>query len=190
MTAYSNEEWRDIQGFEGLYQVSNLGRVRSLTHTVVFENGRKRTAFGRILSTKAFGKGRPRAHLHGGEGAEWYYVHRLVAIAFCDGYFEGAVVNHKDDNIFNNRADNLEWCTQSYNIKYSYRDGRREGEENRGIGALSKAVSQLTMQGRHIMTYKSINEAARATGLYATNICAVCNGKRNQSGGYKWQFAI
>lgn len=183
------EVWKPIEGFEGRYEISNLGRVKSLTRTIWFKdgknrNGGKRIAYGKILTTRAFGKGRPRANLRRGNGCEWYYVHRLVAMAFCDGYREGLVVNHKDGNIYNNRADNLEWCTQSYNIKHSYFDGKRKGEY---IGKV-KAIKQFTLQGEYIKTFDSINEAARITNIPATNICAVCKGKRSKTGGYKWSY--
>ena len=102
-----NEEWRDIKGYEGRYQVSNLGRVRSLLRN------------GLIRKQKLFGN---TDYLHVVLLKDRKYtrlsVHRLVAEHFVEGYKEGYVVNHKDENKHNNRADNLEWCTFRYNSMY------------------------------------------------------------------------
>lgn len=107
------EEWKDIEGYEGLYQVSNMGRVKSLH-------------FGKekILKTSNDGNDYQVVVLckHGEHNT--LRVHKLVAVAFVDGYFKGAVVNHIDENKQNNVWTNLEWCTQRYNVNYSYLKNR------------------------------------------------------------------
>ena len=102
------EIWKDIEGYEGDYQVSNLGRVRSLKSMKPI-----------ILKQWTDGKGYKTVVIRKNGVAKGYSVHRLVARAFVEGFVEGLVVNHKDENPSNNKADNLEWCTYSYNIKYN-----------------------------------------------------------------------
>ena len=114
------EEWADIKGFEGLYQVSNLGRVKSLEREIGHRyKGRTRTISERIIGGHDNGHGYKCVHLEKDKKRHVKYIHRLVAEAFlvCDG--GRTYVNHKDHNMANNRADNLEWCTQKENVDYS-----------------------------------------------------------------------
>ena len=116
-----NEEWRDVVGYEGFYQVSSLGRVRSLSR-YIFRTGRNgelhsvyRSA--RLLTPKSRGLYLA-IDLRDPSGMVRYSIHRLVASAFCKGVVQD-FVNHKDEDKHNNKADNLEWCTASYNQRYS-----------------------------------------------------------------------
>lgn len=102
------EEWRDIKGYEGLYQVSNMGRVRSMSRRI-----NNTLLKGELLSLNVK-TGYQKVSLSG----KHFFVHRLVAFAFCEGYAPGLVVNHKDENKTNNKADNLEWVTSEYNSLY------------------------------------------------------------------------
>ena len=106
-----NEIWKDIVGYEGLYQVSNLGRVKSLNYR------RSKKEEVRKLRTNCFGYLQVKLWKNG----EWkmWSVHRLVALHFVDGWFEGAVVNHIDEDKQNNVWTNLEFVTQEYNVQYS-----------------------------------------------------------------------
>lgn len=106
-----DEEWRDCVGFEGLYQVSNLGKVRSLERFL--SDGRKRK--GQMMKTRVGAKGYVKVGLRDGVQQHTFNVHRLVAIAFIDGYAEGKVVDHIDGDKTNNSVSNLRWVTQSVN---------------------------------------------------------------------------
>ena len=181
------EIWKDIEGYEGLYQVSTLGRVRSLDRYVekavhpgfppstvlckgrILKQGYCRFGYAHVCLTK---KGVPNKIAR---------IHRLVARAFVQGYFEGAVVNHKDENPKNNRADNLEWCTQKYNV--SYNGASYRARENR-----RKMVVQMTKDGKVVATFESAREAARQTGIRNGNICAACSGRYKQTHGYIWKY--
>ena len=176
------EQWKSIPGYEGRYEVSNYGRVRSLVHQTPTKGGSMRTSPGRLLRLCQSSNGRLKVHLSSPDSRKWYNVHRLVAIAFCKGWFEGAVVNHIDEDPLNNRADNLEWCTQSYNCKYGHRNDTM-------ISQRKKAVNQFTMDGNLIATFQILNIAARETGINAAHICDVCKGKRKSAGGYVWKYA-
>lgn len=120
------EIWKDVEEYEGLYQVSNLGNVRSLNYG--------RTGKVKILKS-AIVSGYPSVQLFKNGIAKNHYVHRLVANAFVEGYFEGALVNHIDENKQNNIWTNLEWCTHQYNIQYSV---------NRKLGLIDKDYKYLT----------------------------------------------
>ena len=111
------EIWKDIRGYEGLYQVSNLGRVKSLDRIVIYSNGNKAKHKGKILKAKIRDDGYYQVRLSKNDKQKNFMVHILVAKAFVKGYFDGAVVDHiiplKDGGT--NEAINLRWCTQKEN---------------------------------------------------------------------------
>lgn len=110
------EIWKDIVGFEGYYQVSNFGRVKSLARTTVNTRGNITRYKERILSTKNANLTKyEQASLHKDGNRTVREVHRLVAETFIPNPNNYNHVNHKDHNTRNNRVDNLEWCTQEYN---------------------------------------------------------------------------
>ena len=117
------EIWAAVLGYEGLYEVSNLGRVRSLPHTVKHFCG-LRESLGRILNPVVTGLWYFAVDLCKNGRRKKVLVHRLVADAFIPGKFDGAQVNHKDENKANNRYDNLEWCSAKYNNNYGTRNER------------------------------------------------------------------
>lgn len=164
------EEWRDIKGYEGLYQVSNLGRVKSLG----FDKNHK----GRILKPYTHKDGYKRVFLVNKNGKKYFTVHRIVGMAFVEGYAEGLCINHKNEIKTDNRADNLEWCTKAYNNTYNGKTQR-----------CCKAIDQLTLDGDFVRTWKSAREVSKVLGIQWKNISAVCRGKRNKCGGFKWRFA-
>lgn len=112
------EEWRDIEGYGGLYQVSNLGRVKSLDRTVTKSNGVLLSIKGKILKLRPDTNGYVRACLSKDAVEIDYTVHRLVAMTFLSNPNNLPEVNHKDENKKNNSVDNLEWCTSLYNNNY------------------------------------------------------------------------
>ena len=173
------EIWKDIKGYEGLYQVSTLGRVRSLDRIIQFK-----TRYGTIADR--FIKGcimRPAEctseylfiYLRKNGVKEHALVHRLVAIAFVQG--EGNIVNHKDENKQNNRADNLEWCNYTYNNRY-------------GTHTKSRKVVQFDAYGNVIAEFESLRHAESVTGIDHAYISRCCRGKGsdNISGGFIWKF--
>lgn len=114
------EIWIDIKGYEGLYQVSNLGRVRSLTRIIYDEkNDRKYLLNGKILNQFDNGRGYMTVHLRKKNRRCVKYVHRLVAEAFLNNYNENKTINHRDFNTKNNNVNNLECCSLKENINYS-----------------------------------------------------------------------
>lgn len=183
-----DEIWKDVDGYEGIYQVSNMGRVRSLDRVIRIKEGNKlyeRVERGKIMSQKIQNTGRLQVALRktidGKNERTTLYVHRLVAFAFVPGYFEGATVNHKDENPLNNKAENLEWMTKAENNVYGTHC-ERAGK------ALRMSVEQLTVDGKHIAYFDSMTEASKSTG---TNIGSMHNclyGRTATANGYVWKF--
>ena len=187
------EEWKDIEGYEGLYQVSNLGRVRSLDRYYTRPHPRNG------VPTKYFKRGTEivcHVHRNGyvevmlkvGGVKKNFMVHRLVAKAFVPGYFEGADVNHKDCNRQNNHADNLEWMTRRDNLKYSNGDTASAMEQIHR--SQRKPIIQMTMDGEFIREWPSIHSAHLALGLDSKSISGACHQHygTKTAGGYRWKF--
>lgn len=165
------EIWKPVVGYEGLYEVSSIGRVKSI---------KRNTAINRILKPHNTKKYFQVCLCKNGIIA-YKSVHRLVAEAFIPNPDNLPEVNHKDENKLNNEISNLEWISRSSNLKYGTRLER--------IGkAKSKAVKALNDEGVLVGEYESINEAAEATGLAPINISRCCRGIYKRSGGYIWQY--
>lgn len=183
-----NEIWKDIEGYEGYYQVSNFGRVRSVEHVITLhlKNGRTKplTVRDRIISQAVLRNGYKIVTLRKALSAKTISVHRIVAKAFVPGYQEGLQVNHKDENKKNNCAWNLEWVTPRENVVYSLSRSRRMINSPR-----IRPVIQMTMDGKIVKRWESINEAYRELGLHRGCIREACKDKNRTSGGYRWRFA-
>lgn len=183
------EEWRPVRGYKGYYEVSSLGRVRSLP---------RKTRFGtRTLVTKqkilrpVTGHGYLYVVLSKRNKHSQKAVHRLVADAFIPNYDNLPAVNHKDEDKSNNRVSNLEWCTPRYNNLYS-------NVSERGAEACRIPVVQETKDGKFVARYASIAEASRATGVRHSGIDNCINKRKikdskgrcytqRTAGGYKWR---
>ena len=171
------EIWKDIKGYEGLYQVSNLGRVKSLNY--------RHTGKERILKAYDNGKGYLQVHLYKDGNKEHPLVHRLVATAFVEnteGYTE---LNHKDEDKTNNCAENLEYCSRSYNLSYN---GRAKKVGKKVAKKLSKPVFSVNKESGLITYWESIMEAERQTGISHDNICHCLKGKQKSAGGHIWFY--
>ena len=167
------EIWKDIEGYEGLYQVSNLGRVKSLNY--------HRTGKEGIL--EGYGNDYLQVNLCKDGNREQPLVHVLVATAFIENPDNLPEVNHKDENKYNNCMDNLEWCSHSYNNTYNDK-AKKVGKK------LSKSVIGINKISGLILEFPSTCEASRQTGIDQGNITKCCKGKRYKSaGGYIWHYA-
>lgn len=181
------EIWKTIKGYEGIYEVSNLGRVRSLDRTYKLINGYPQTIKGRIMSQFNTKDGYKGIRLRTRTDRKSFKVHRLVAQVFIPNPENYPFVNHKDEDKHNNHVDNLEWCTPKYNLNYGTVIERLSAKHH-NHPKLSKPVEQLTIEGVIIKTYPSIKEAARQLGLHAQNIGQCCRGKYRHVGGYRWKY--
>lgn len=184
----TEEVWRPVIGWEGLYDVSNLGRVRSVKRFVRNKNS-IRPVESRILKPSLGKNGY--YYLRNCKGKA-KYIHRMVAEAFIPNPNALPQINHKDENKLNNSVYNLEWCTQSYNLSYGNRleKIRRISLENRNNPKRSKKVAQYDLNDVLIATYQSLHEAERITGIKQDRISQVCRNKNHHKtiSGYKWKF--
>lgn len=176
------EVWKDIQGYEGYYQVSNKGNVRSVDREVRCSNS-IRFYKGRILSQCEDDHGYYRVLLSKAGKHRSSQVHRLVAEAFIENPNDLPEVNHKDEISKNNCVENLEWCSKKYNLEYG--TGRQ-----RSVQMHRKAVIQFDMNGNFIAEYDGVNTAARAIRKPkdATAITKCCGGKKQTAHGYIWRY--
>lgn len=185
------EVWKDIIGYEGLYQVSNLGRVKSLQRVVKRTNGRPYTAKEKILGQFYSGRDKDylKSYLSKNGKKKSYQIHRLVAIAFIPNVQNKPQVNHIDGNKSNNNILNLEWCTNSENQIHAYRMGLNHVKSLKGyLNPCSKEVIKCDLDGNEIECFGSMKEAERMTGIHYTNISACCKGKTKTAGGFKWIY--
>lgn len=205
------EEWRDIEGYEGYYQISNMGNVRSLNYG--------RTGKTQVLQPHKNIYGYFQVTLFKNGKKNYYKVHRLVAQAFLENPNNLPQVNHINENKADNRICNLEFCTAKYNVNYGTRN-LRAGEAHKGIlhseeakKKMSEAhkgipigpmpektkrkisetnsipVAQYTRDGKLITIYYGAQQAKRETGISQGNISECCKGNRKTAGGYIWKYA-
>lgn len=180
------EEWRPAPGHEGKYEVSNLGRVRSIDHYVSREDANA-LHHGKMLKQYTDKLGYKHVSMWNEEKMKRVAVHQLVAHAFVDGWFEGAVPNHLDENPSNNRADNLAWVTQRENNNWGT---RIERVQQRFIeSGHARAIVQYDLKGNFIAEYPSVQEASRQTRLNRNSInqCLWGNCKRAKQFIFKYK---
>ncbi|KXL53383.1 NUMOD4 motif protein [Anaerotignum neopropionicum] len=183
------EQWKDIKDFEGIYQVSNLGRIKSLERIVIDKKGMKKICKETIKTIHDNGKGYLNVNLWKDNKSYMRYVHRLVAQAFIPNLEDKSTVNHKDFNRSNNCVDNLEWATYSENNGYSDRL-ERQGKTFRKTNPFNKPINQYDLDGNYIQQFQSIREAERVVNDgTGSNIYRVCKGQYKQSLGYIWKYA-
>ena len=177
------EIWKDVVGYEGLYQVSNLGRVRSLER--IARNNHKIKE--KILTPQLI-NGYLCVHFRKNNSSYTPLIHRLVAQAFLQNPNNLPQVNHKDEDKTNNNVSNLEWCDSKYNNNY--------GTKNEKISIkltnrkdLSKVVIQIDKNTNVVINiFPSLKEAERQTGYNHSHIQKCCKGKLKTTGGYKWSY--
>lgn len=167
------EQWKEIAGYNGYYEVSDLGNVRSLPRRLT--DGRMYK--GCMLVQKTARNGYKQVHLSKGNMARWISVHRLVADAFVPNPNNLPQVNHIDENKQNNCASNLSWVSASENCKYGNRNATMVQQ---------RSVCVVATDGCMEYQFNSIQEAARELHISAGHISQCCNGKRKTAGGYFW----
>lgn len=166
----TNEVWKDIKGYEGLYQASSLGRIKSKVQTKerILRGSVNNSGYRMVILCKNG------IHKHA-------LVHRLVADSFVPNPNGLPEVNHKDEFKLNNVASNLEWCDKKYNLNYGTYQ-LRKGASN-GV-----CVNQYSTDGELIAKYKSIKEAAETNGFKSSPIQNCCCGRYKTSYGYIWRY--
>lgn len=195
----ANEEWRDIEGYEGLYQVSNMGRVRGLPIITKFGVRYKKHPY-RILSPLVSKRGYYVVGLSKNGKTKTHTLHRLIAKAFIPNPENKLYIDHIDTNRLNNDLSNLHWVTSKENSnnpltleknrqigKQLWADGKFDNRKN--IYSCIR-VGQYSKNGELIKIWDSIIDASRTLGIDSSSISAIClgtNPSRHTAGGYKWQ---
>jgi hypothetical protein len=174
-----NEIYKDIKGYEGFYQVSNLGNIKRLEHTKYNLLTKTNSVYKEHLVKKCINKkGYYQVTLCKNSKIKPINVHRLVAEAFIPNFDNLPCINHIDGNKSNNRVDNLEWCSFKYNVQHAYKNN---------LMLNCKKVKQYDLNGSYFKEYNSINEANKQTNINQGNISMCILGKRKSAGGYIWR---
>lgn len=162
--------WKDVPNYEGYYEVSNTGLIRS-------KNGLRKPqkSWDGYLYVKLCKKGE----------CKKIKIHRLVALAFIPNPNNLPEINHKDEDTTNNVVENLEWCNRTYNNNYGTRNARSAIGISKANG---KRVMQFSKRNEYIDTYDSAIKAAKALNIDSTGITACARGRRKSAGGYIWKY--
>lgn len=165
------EEWKDIIGYEGLYQISSLGRVKTIKTNKIRKLEKVRSGYLRVM-------------LHKNNKPERFLVHRLVAEVFIDNPDKLPEVNHKDENKLNNKVENLEWCDRKYNCNYGTIRERKAETHFKRIRCLTTGE-----------VFNSIIEAAEKYNVHPSGITHCCKGQQKTAGKclinnepLKWEY--
>ena len=198
----TNEEWRPIKGYEGLYEVSNLGRIKRLP---LGKQWPYRQTHNNIRRLKKSNRGYLVVNLSKQNKVKFYAVHRLVAAAFIPNTGNLPQINHKDENKTNNRVENLEWCNAKYNICYGtgrerQKAARKNNDKNtngwqkaletrnRNNSPNSAVKIEVIDKYGNTTIYESINEAIKKTGHSHRYIKARLMNNNNRKGDFQWKI--
>ena len=180
------EIWKDVDGYGGFYEVSNLGRVRSKERITEIQPYCHIVRKPRILKAQFNGMYYRVVMSFDGKSRQ-VLIHRLVAETFIPNPDGLPQVNHKDENKKNNNVENLEWCTMQYNMSYGTKGKRHSEFMTRTKG---RAVCQYTKDGKLVNRFSSITQAAKATGIIHSSINMACvHEVQKTAGGYVWRYA-
>lgn len=166
------EIWKDIPNYEGIYQASTLGRIKSINSSC---RGSDIIMSDNVISRSGYKV----VHFKRGKKPKTFLIHRLIAITFIPNPNAFPIVNHKNENKLDNRVENLEWCTGSYNCSYGSR--KRSQAEKLGKKVLCVELNQ---------EFLSFGEASRALNIPYQNISRCCKNKLKIAGGYHWKLLI
>lgn len=162
------EEWRDVSGYEGIYEVSNYGSVRHSRTGTQMRGNLNSYGYRVVKLTKD----------HIGKD---FKVHQLVAAAFIPNDFGARSINHKDGRRDNNRVENLEWCTPSQNARHAI--------DVLGVTTIARPVMQLSTDGELIAIWANANKASATLGINHMMISACCRGTASTAGDFVWRYA-
>lgn len=181
------EVWRSVDGFNGVFEISNLGRLKRVVNS-------KNMPDNNILKGEITKHGYRQYHMKVNNVSKKEKAHRLVAKAFLENKDNLPHVNHKDGNKLNNRVDNLEWCDPAYNNRHALETGLRKIDmvQVRNMHKTmaekqKKRVGQYSLDGQLIREYESLKDTEEYFAN-STNIGCVCRGIRKTAYGYLWKY--
>lgn len=180
------EIWKDIIGYEGYYQVSNLGNIKSLDRDIQYSDGKVVHYYGKEIHGFIKNSGYITVDLYKNNKRKKFSVHRLVAEAFVENPLNKFEVNHINENKLDNRAENLEWCTSSENkLSGTVIKRANETRKNKKIGY--KKVAMFDLNDNLLEVFESIDIAEKSTGINRKTIYNSCHN-RVKSRKYKWKY--
>lgn len=195
-----SQEWRPIPNYEGIYEVSNFGNVRSLDRVVNGRSGGYSKIKGKTLTPIKNCGGYLRVNLCSERGRKAEFVHRLVAKAFIENFDNLPEVNHKDENKENNNVENLEWCDSKYNSNYGtvrqrcseHAKGKKKHYTyesfRRMVSPKEKAVIGVNYETNHKVSFSSMKNAKKA-GFSPSGISHCISNRQKTHKGYTWRLA-
>lgn len=169
------EEWKDIEGYEGLYQVSSFGRIKSLNY-----NNTKQEKILQLLNNKGYNSICLSKH----NIRKTYKVHRLVAEAFIPNSDNKPCIDHINTDKTDNRVENLRWCTHTENMNNPFTKEKYNGSNHH----LSKSVLQFSINGDFIRKWDCVMDIKRELNYNNSNIGSCCIGRKKSSNGFKWKY--
>ena len=179
------EVWKDIEGYEGLYQISNLGNVKSMNY--------RGQGYEKNLTPKKNNYGRLWVELRKDGEKKQFLIHRLVGFAFIPNPDNLPQINHMDENPQNNCVDNLEWCTGLYNVRYYFERhpgvARERKTPLRRKRKIDKPIAQMSITGEAIKIWRDVSTIVHETGYSQWSITQCCDNNRHTAYGFKWQYA-
>lgn len=178
------EIWKDIAGYEGLYQVSNLGRVKSCQKVVKHPKGGEKTLKEkfRVLAKDLYGYEVVDLYKEG--KGKMYKVHRLVAQMFLDNYYNKPQVNHINGIKTDNCVSNLEWSTNSENMKHAHSTGLKKTT----IVNEKSVLMFDKITGEFVSEFTSLTKASKHIGCKEADVCSVLKGRQNSTKGYYFKY--
>lgn len=179
------EDWKPVKGFEGWYEISNMGNIRSVTRLIQHkpdrftDKGKSQLNDGKPIKQSLNNKGYYCVLLWRNSKAYKRYIHRLIAEVFIPNDGNKKEVNHVDGNHQNNSIENLEWCTKMENMHHAF---------NTGLISTMKKVKSTDLISKEERYYDSINGAARELGISHTGIVQQLKGKAKTCNGCTWEY--
>lgn len=182
------EIWKPVKGYEDSYEVSSLGRVKSLSRYSFGEGRQHRKLTEKILKQSPDGKGYLMVWLYNCGKRKTEKVHKLVALSFIENPLHLPEIDHKNANKKDNRVENLRWVTGSQNCNNPLALVKNSVSHYAEKNGNARAVVQYTRNGEKIREWKCLADAERCVGVNHSKISLVCTGKRKSAGGYIWKY--